>query len=188
MSSRALLACLCIAAFALTGCASPTPPEIAGPSPSPSGSPSAEPPTEPTAKPAVSCTTIVTQQTLDGFEAEGFMLEPDYESEVRAEGGVEELFFDFGGVSCRWLQPGSEGWFIAAYSTLTEEQAAEAQARLAAEGFVSTADGLDVLFSTGEQADTLGQSDTFLFEPDAWYHSNHPGGVEEIRAVVTAER
>lgn len=187
MKFRLALAGAAVAAIALTGCAAAepessdprvTPQQTAGPTSEPSASP------EPTGPPPLSCNTIITQETIDGFEAAGYIHEVDYESQVRSEGGAEELFFDYGGLACMWFLPNSDGWFTAAFSELTEQQSAEAQARLVAEGFVRSDDGTDVIYSLPAETDPQG-GDTYLFEPGAWYHSNHPDGVAEVRSVVS---
>ncbi|MCW4386635.1 hypothetical protein OH146_12710 [Salinibacterium sp. SYSU T00001] len=191
MRLRIAVAGAVLAAVALSGCAGEAPGEES-PSTEPTASvpatvePSAEP--EPTGPPALACNTLITQETLDGFEAAGYVHEVDYESQVRSEGSIEELFFDYGGLACMWYLPNSDGWFTAAYSPITETQATEAQARLEAEGYLRAEEGSDVVYTIDPSTNMLGHNDTYLFEPGAWYHSNHPEGVDEIRGEVADRR
>ncbi|WP_403020282.1 hypothetical protein [Salinibacterium sp. GXW1014] len=193
MKLRVALAGIPLLAFALVGCADagsePEPVDTTqSPSASPQQSASPTPSTEPAGPEPLSCNTIITQQTLDGFEAAGYVHEVDFESQLRSESRIETLFFDYGGLACFWYLPNSDGWFTAAYSEITETQATEAQALLEAEGYVRTESGTDVTYAVDPEANLLGHQDTYLFEPGAWYHSNHAEGVSEIRTVVGTRR
>lgn len=188
MKIRAALVGASLLALALVGCAetdaSPAPstsPTQSVPAPSPSQSMPQE-----SGPPPLACNTLVTPETLDGFEAAGWEHDVDFESRVRAESRIEMLFFEFGGLSCFWFVPNSHDWFAASYSTLTDAQTAQAQARLDADGYLrSEGDGV-VTYSVNPETSSLGYNETYVFEPGAWYHSNHPEGVQEIRAVVAA--
>jgi hypothetical protein len=188
MKLRVALACAAIAAVTLVGCAGPEEPTEPSASPSastPQPSPSASP--KPSGPPPLSCNTMITQETIDGFEAAGYVHEVDYESDIRSDGSIQALFFDYGGLVCMWYLPNSDGWFTAGYSEITEAEAVNAQARLEAEGFIRTDEGTDVRYTIDPSVDLLGHNDTYLFEAGAWYHSSDPNGIAEVRTVI-AER
>lgn len=188
MKLRVALAGAALIAVALAGCAG-TDDDVepsSSPTSTPTTAPSASP--EPSGAPPLACNTIITQETIDGFEAAGYVHEVDYESQIRSEGSIEALFFDHGGLACMWYLPNSDGWFTAAYSSISESDAVNAQARLEAEGYIRSQDGADVVFSMDPSENLLGHNDTYLFEPDAWFHSSDPNGIAEIRAVVSTRR
>lgn len=189
MKFRVALAGASILALMLVGCSStdaaPIDPSVEPVSSAPAAAPPTETP-EPSGPPALACNTLITQETIDGFEAAGYVHEVDFESQLRSDNRIEALFFDYGGLACLWYLPNSDGWFTAGYSQLTDEQAREAKSILEAENYLRSENGPEVTYSVNPEVNLLGHNDTYVFVPGAWFHSNHPEGVQEIRTVIEA--
>ena len=175
-------------ALLVSGCAGT--PELeseATPSVKPSDAPEASPEAEVSGPEPLSCDTLVTEATIEDFEANGFVSMPDYESDLRSDDSVEAKFFDFGGIACLWVLPNSDGWAAFGYSEITDADATTVQAELETSGYVRTVEGSDVVYAINPANNSLGHNDTFLFEPGAWYHSVERRGIDEVRAQI-AER
>lgn len=132
----------------------------------------------------LSCDTLAPAVALAEFEANGFVLDEEYEESLRAENAVNVRFFDLGGLACRWYLPNSGGVATFGYSEITEMDASAAQAELAAAGYERTDDGTDVIFTLKPASNPLGMSDTFLFESGAWYQAIELTGVNDVRENI----
>jgi hypothetical protein len=179
------LAALALVSLVVTGCAAS--PELEPDAPPTTKAPVSETPTpEPTPTPFVpDCVSIISDDTQATLNAEGFVLIEEHEHKLRVEQRVEAMFFDNGGVDCLWgIAGGGDSLVAFGYSEITPADATIAQDRLAADGYVRTDEGGDVVLSIDPQTDLMGIGDVFLFSGGAWFHSTTRDAVEEIRATV----
>lgn len=172
-------------AFATVGCSSPDD-TLVEVSTRPVPSETAEPSTEPVNEEPepLTCDTLAPDVALAEFEANGFVLDEEYESSLRSENAVNVRFFDLGGLACRWYLPNSGGVATFGYSEISEMDAAAVQAELASAGYERSAEGTDVFFTLKPANSPLGMSDTFLFESGAWYQAIEATGVNDVRENI----
>lgn len=171
--------------IALVGCAGESAPAepVASASPTPSATPSVEPEVE--AYDVISCQTIVTQPTLDEFEARGFELADDYETTLRNEGSPERYFFEYGGVACVWFLPNSDTFAPFGYSKISAAEAAAVQDELSTSGYARSEVEGNVYYASDPADNALGHFDTFMFDETSWYHAVDENGINEVRNAVS---
>lgn len=171
-------------ALATVGCSAESEPDPAPVAPTQSDTPTETATPEPTTEP-VTCDNIVTDHTKEILESEGFILIEGHEQELRAEGRLEARFFDYGGVDCLWgIAAGGDSMATFGYSEITAANAADVQAGLAANNYLRSEEGTDIIFVIDPEFDVLAHGDVYLFEDGAWYHSNYRESIEEIRQTV----
>jgi hypothetical protein len=127
----------------------------------------------------LSCQTLTPEVALAEFEANGFVLDEEYEAAVRKEGAVTERFFDLGGLACKWFLPNSGAVATFGYSEIGQPEAIEVQVELTTAGYVRSEEGTGVLFTLDPAASPEGLGDMYLFEPGAWYQAVK--GVTDVR-------
>ena len=137
----------------------------------------------PTPTPFVpSCLNIISADTIETLESEGFVLIDGHENKLRVEGRVETMFFDNGGVDCLWgIEGGGDSLVAFGYSEITPDDATYAQGELSAAGYVRTDESGDVILSIDPAEDVMGIGDVFVFSGNEWFHSTTREAVEEMR-------
>lgn len=179
------LTALVLVPLVVTSCAAS--PELEPAAPQTTKAPASPAPTpEPTPTPFVpDCLNIISDDTQATLNAEGFVLIEEHEHKLRVEQRVEAMFFDNGGVDCLWgIAGGGDSLVVFGYSEISTADAAAAQDRLAADGYVRTDDDGDVVLSVDPQTDLMGIGDVFLFSAGEWFHSTTREAVDEIRVTV----
>jgi hypothetical protein len=148
------------------------------PAPTASEFPTGEPePEEPT------CLNIVSQETIDTLEAEGFILIDDYQDHLMSEHRVELMFFDNGGVDCVWgIAGGGDSLVSFGYSPISAADAEVAQQRLEENGYHRSESGGEVSYTIDPSNDLLSMGDVFLFTDGEWFHSTSLEAIDEMRA------
>ncbi|MHA6668861.1 hypothetical protein ACX3O0_08315 [Homoserinimonas sp. A447] len=176
---------LALVSMVITGCAAS--PELEAEAPEATKAPSSETPTPtPTPTPFVpDCLTIISEDTLATLQAEGFVLIEEHEHKLAVEQRVETMFFDNGGVDCLWgIAGGGDSLVAFGYSEISPADAAIAQDRLAADGYLRTEEGADVILSVDPETGPMGVGDVFLFTASEWFHSTTREAVDQIRLNI----
>jgi hypothetical protein len=132
-----------------------------------------------------SCLNIISTDTIETLEAEGFVLIDGYENKLRVEGRVEAMFFDNGGVDCLWgVQGGGDSLVAFGYSEISPPDALYAQEELSAAGYVRTEESGDIVLSIDPADDVMGIGDVFVFSANEWFHSTNREAVAEMRQHI----
>lgn len=187
MSKRftGVLTALVLISVIVSGCASS--PDLEPAAQPTTKAPASETPT-PTPTPTrfvPDCLSIISDETEETLEAEGFVLIEEHEHKIKVEQRVEAMFFDNGGVDCLWgIAGGGDSLVAFGYSEISPGDAAVAQDKLAADGYLRIEEGADVVLSLDPATDLMGIGDVFLFAAGEWFHSTTREAVDQVRLNI----